>query len=641
MLASILLPLVPGSATADDTTINQILTVEAGRSSTIDVRVPPDVTPVRLRGILSVSEPVDGTLSILVNGRLAGKMPARTRRPVSIPVSASDIAAGRVIPVTIRIDEAGPPDCRGEPAYATLSKISLSVTGSERRATSLGTFFPADAERIDIVIPARADDDAIAAGLTAVASLAAKYPATTVVEMRTTAQPPIPGSLGHRVVRFMPGEGEGAQTTLALRDGVQTLILTGSGKDLTDAARALGSPLLAMADSGETRGLSTTLDPAKFDTSRSLADLGAADVRLSGYGSSRYFLGVKQDSFGGPVSDLTLELHGTHTAIPDGTQAQLDVYLDDDLIHSQALGDEINMKSEIKLPGKKLSSESGLDFVLSAVAADGECRADSQRLPIELNIDSETSTFEATRGTSGVSSFTLYPQVFGGELPVAIRSTGAARVTSAIDAAYLVAALQRAAANPLKVSLIDADSLVDGNRSGLLVGANHADSAAVGAPLRFDQMRLVDIAQQEFKVGTDEPFAALESVPHDGRFLVILGSWAPDSGANRAPVLRRVAQRVATLGWGQLRDDLLVASGPGPVFSVSSNAVVPQTERADERRSFARWFFVGIGFLVLLLAIQVFVTMRRDRRIRAVVDAQVRSDQTVEDTDDGPPSKTF
>lgn len=92
----------------------------------------------------------------------------------------------------------------------------------------------------------------------------------------------------------------------------------------------------------------TSTVPAAGGPEQTFADLGARAIRLAGYGSQETYLGVNHSQFGGPVSAIGLQLHGTHTAVPTGGQAALSVYWNDYLLSSQTLdGDTLSITADV------------------------------------------------------------------------------------------------------------------------------------------------------------------------------------------------------------------------------------------------------------------------------------------------------
>ena len=64
---------------------------------------------------------------------------------------------------------------------------------------------------------------------------------------------------------------------------------------------------------------------------------------------------------------------------------------------------------------------------------------------------------------------------------MALRSTEGRQASAAINAAALIAELQRAAGSLLEIQLMQPDAFLADDRSGLMVGASAADSEALDA----------------------------------------------------------------------------------------------------------------------------------------------------------------
>lgn len=612
------------AAEADTTVIRETVSSVANTPATVDVPVPAGVRPTSIDGILTIDQVPGGTAALLVNGRTVATVPARAYQRVSLPLRRIDVEATQTVELGVRYDV--PDDGTGcqsaDPASATLRDLTLTYTGTETAATSLGDFFPPSSARVDVLVPSDAADDLLEAGLVSVAALSSVYPEGTPIALTTGGIVLPRAGAGQRVVRLERGDGA-VQTSIETKFGLQTLTLTGSGRALVDAAHALGSEQLALADSAATQGLAEVTRARDVDTLRTFDQLGFDQSTLSGFARSSPTLEVSQDAFGGPIDSLQIQVAGTHSAVPEGGQAKLDTYLNGFLLDSQILDGDPRLAIDAEAPDNLLGSDNELEFSVSAVPAGG-CLTPGSHLPLEVFIDAERSSVTATRGLGTLTGFDAYPQVLGGRLPVAIRPEGAARTQSAIDAALIISSLQRAAAAPLDVSLMDADEFVNGSASGLLVGADYPDSVALAAPLKLSGMRLLDFAEATFEVGTNQPFATLESVQRDGRGVLMLGAWSPNTETDPAPLSRKAAAQVDSDGWAVLSDDMLVAGGAGDAFTLDSGTtVVPRTAPVDdlapsESRSFAWWYAVGLAILLLLLVVQLVNTVRRNRAPKPV-----------------------
>lgn len=625
VLTTLTLPAVTTApASAETLTVPGSTSATVGATSTLDVAVPPGVTPTEVTGRLRLDDTIDGTVAFVVGGRLAARVPARAQAEVAIPVGRADVVGDR-LRVEVRVDPKGQGDACAtvSDVRATLDEVALEVDGAETAPTTLAQFLAPYATAVDVVVPADAGEPTLAAGLTAVAAISSRYPETTAVRL-TTPDDVTKARPGLRVVHLSPGTGT-ATSEITDDAGVATLTLGGGDDELLAAARGLGAAeALGLADAARTEGLAATGGPGAVRDELTLGELGVDRAVLSGYGRVEQYVGIRQDAFGGPVGALRIDLEGTHTAVSDGARAQLDVYLNDRLVDSTQLDDDPALHREIEVPAADVQGDNGLVVVLSAVPPREWCAGGDRQLPMEVHLDTERTVVHADRGGARTTGFASFPQNLGGRLAVAVSDHATDPVAAAVDAGAVVAALQRRAARPLDVRMVPAADLRDGKTSGLLVGAGEDDSTALRAPLRLSEMRLLDYAEATFEVGTDQPYAALVAVRHRGRDVLMLGSWAP--GGDGAALERRAATYLAIEGWGALSANLLVQPAAGDPFTIDADAVVPQQERVDEQRSFAWWLVGGLAVLLALLGGRWLLARRRRREITEIVDAQVAAD---------------
>lgn len=618
------LPVLAGTASADTIALPQSLSAVALAPSATELVIPDGVRPTAIKGTVMMDSAEGGDITVLINGAARLSFPARVRTRVAVPVSAADLDLDRTIVVGLRYDPPGSAvRCHSiDPVLVKFDDLVLDYDGVEAAPRTVASFFPAVSPRIDVLIAGEASAALIGAGLQAVAALSNRYAAPTEVELVTgVVAPTKASSAGRRVVQLVEGQGP-ATTDLTSTAGVPTLVITGDAAALIKAARALVGKELKLANDAKVTDLAATYAGPADGTPVTLDDLGIPPIRLSGYGRSTRFVGIKQDVFGGPVSNLRVQLVGTHTAVPTGARAQLDVYLNGFLIDSQILSAEPKLSVDVEVESSLLKTDNGLEVALSAVPRGGGCYRSNQQLPLEVDIDPLRSTISGRSGTGRSTGFALFPQILGGSLPVAIRGEGVERAMWAKNAGRIVTSLQRAASEPLTLSMVEPEDLLSDDVSGLLVGASYEDSVAIDAPLRLASMRLLDYAEKDFQVGTGRAFGALEAIDDNGRQLLLLGAWTPDSPSTALKLADKVATGAETLGWTSLTEDLLLADESQPPFTLSTNAVVPQLDRVDERRSSAKYLVGGVLLLILILGLRTLVTKRRDRRISTIVDAQ-------------------
>lgn len=629
-------------AAAEDTEVPGTMSTTAVNTSRFDVPVPPGVVPRAITAVMTMPELVDdGEVVFRVNGRVAETVDSKLYTQVRIPVTAADVIANGTIGLTM--SSLGPPiadTCRPAAGEAALRKITLVYSGQERAPTSLANFFPPASSRIYVLISADADDDLLEAGIAAVAALRSRYPDTTEIELGTLEDAPRRVVASQRVVVLSAGRPGEVTTDVSTApgSGVPVLTIAAVGEDLGAAARALalttGGDSLQLANDPDAEGISGQLGSREPDLERSLADLGTGEVALSGYGVTSQVVEIPQDTFSSTVSEIAVHLQGAHSAVTDPDRARIDVRMNGELVGSKTLDDTGVLDLDFTVPAGKLRAVNELQLVLSAVTPEGLPCAAPGAPPIEVDVDTTGSTLTATAGTPETGGFQLWPQLLQGSLPVAVRTEGPQRFAAVQELARVVGALQRAAAFPLDVQLVPADAFIADDRSGILIGATTADATSLEAPLRLSSIRLLDQADSSFQVTSQEPYAVLEAVGPTSsvdRHVLMLGGWSPGGDSAPRALTTKLVKFLVTEGWPALTGDLLLTDESADPFTVDSATLQQEATaeaEADEERSYAKWFVAGVALLLLLLAFQVIVSIRRDRKV-------ARSDDDGDDGDAG------
>jgi len=606
--------LVPGTMASNDV-----------ETSSFSVPVPPGVVPSAITATLTQPELVEGgTVLFSVNGRPALSVPSTLYRRVTIPVTPADVVADGTIALSIStagVAAAGA-TCTPPAGSAALRRIALQYTGVETAPTTVATFLPPASAGVTVQIPEDADETTITAGLTAIAALAVKYDDTTPLNLAVAAPAPTTPVATQRLVVIAPGPAGEVAATVGVTNGIPTLTLTGAGDGLVAAARALSTDSLGLSG-GTAQNPSQQAKPRNTATTRTLGSLQVGDLSLTGYGSVSRGFELRQDSFGQPVEKMQVHLEGTHTAFTEGSNARLDVRANGALVASQNLGEESSFSVDFTVPADQLRSVNGLSLTLNAYAPDGSACTPPSIPAAELDVDTSASTVAVTPGTGEVAGFQLFPQILEGTLPVALKAAQG-EATAAINAAAVIATVQRAAGSLLDIQLMPPDRFLADDRSGLFIGAVASDSQALDAPLKLSSTRLLDREDSTFEITSPDPYAVLESIDRDDRLVLMLGSWATGDKAAKGELARKVVDYVTSTGWEDLEGDLVIADEANPAFATASRSLAPHQE-VEEETSYAKWFVAGIALLLLLLAVQVFLAIRRDRRVsRAEEDPTAR-----------------
>ena len=610
------------AASADEATIPATLDTLGDDEARLELVVPAGITATSLSGQISTGSPLDGEIVVLVGSREVARVPPGPSQDIAFPLLSGDVDPDGVIDLRARYDvpqtRSGCPSL--EPVTTRLHDLRLDYVGEEVPATSMSDFFPTTATRIDVQVPRSADDDFLSAGLTAVAALGAVYPEGTPIVLGSPGTVLPRTGAGQRVLKLEPARGDDADeddeasVSVVEKYGLQTLVISGSGPALVEAAQSLASSLPEPTGSDQSGGQPALPGARDPDAELSLAELGVEAIELSDGGLGSASVSVPQDAFGGPVERLDLRVVGTHTAVDTDAKAQLNTYVNGLLVDSQLLGAESALEIEATVPASRMRPVNNVRFSLAALPVDGACPEPDTEAPLEVSLDPAGSTVVGTPGVGDAQGFALFPQVLSGTLPIGIRGRGRARVATAADAAQLLLSLQRSASAPLEVEAMAPASLVAGDRGGLLVGADQQDALALQAPVPLRSFRQVDTDGRTFGVDSDDPFAALQASGPAERPVLVLGSWAPNKKTDTDVLVQALLEETAAQGWSALDGNVLVAHGEGRTFALDVAPVLPPSDEDSEAVRVAWWVLPGIVVLALLLGVQVLGHVRRERR---------------------------
>lgn len=594
----------------------------------LTLAIPDGLTPVRLTAAVVPTTPGVGTVQVSQRGELLAEATLAATDEIDVPLDGVVVVDGElVLDVGYLVT---PPESRDfcRPPLGdtvTLSDVALWVTGEPQPPTTVADFLAPGVNTVVVAVPDDADENVVEAALDAVGSAAAVLPNAGDIDLVPESGLDVDDPLA-RVISIQPGTGD-VQTSFDETADVPTLVMRGDPAELPAAARALGSDLLPLADDQATIGLGIDGVPTER-LARPLSDFAGDELLVSGYGENRRLTSVPEDAFGGPVSQVDLHLVGSATRLPGEIVATAGIYWNDYLVDSFVLGDLARFERDITVPGDRLAASNTMTVRLSATPDFGRCRATTTVLPVEVHIDTAATTLTATSGQTLPPSFARFPQVLSGSLPVGFGAAGVS--PEALGAACdIVAAMQRISWQQLDVDVVTMDEFAADARSGLVVGAQAADSTMLSSPLRLDEFRTVSTTDLGFSVGVDKPYAALQAFDHGGRTVVMLGSWSPD-GAGAGELEAALGDWVGEqqYGWFELFSDLVVTgSETADPVTLAASAIVPQQE-VVEGYGFQVWWVIAIvGALVVIGLIGALLRRRRARRIRALVEAQQAADR--------------
>lgn len=517
---------------------------------------------------------------------------------------------------------------------ATLSDISFGLAGSATEISTVAQFMSGPAEQIFVVSGSDSAGERTAA-LSAVASAAHVWSDASVElvsSLPSTVSAAYPGAVRVIAIDGSSSSAASTQSVSENADGLPTLTLAGSA--LSSAAAALGDARVGVADSSSTSDLgisstatasATSSTSASGATEISLTDLGLGTELLSGFGTSSAYVSVPQAVFGGPVSAVTVQLTGTHSALPSQIVATANVYWNNQLVDSFTLGSDTAVDRTIEIQETQMQAQNSLRISLSATTAEGTaCSSDLRELPVELSLDTEASTLSATRGESLEAGFARFPQALGGTLAVAFDSAWDTDTSLAL-AGQIVADMQQAQLDQLEITEVSTFDALNSNNPVLIVGASSDTANQLSAPLRLANFRTLSSTESTLGATVDQAYATLEAFESGGRDVLLAGGWAPD-GSDSSELASSLASWMGDLewGWNSLNNDVVLA-GPNGVTDISSGEIVPQSEAIADYKPVAWWALGGVAVLAVLVIAGI---LGRRRRVQRAAETYVASEES-------------
>jgi hypothetical protein len=624
----------------------------------IRVPMPSGITPTRVTGRLTFDTNVTGTVQVLADGLLVAtvaKDASMTRASVSFPVKPSDVSDG-YLQFSLRYLTGGATDPANicivsNDGTVQLSNVAVEYVGQESAPATLAQFLDKSVGAVSIVTPSHPTAQVQAAALSAAAAISHRYARGVQVSVTTpddAARAVRTDTTGGREIVLSPSSGR-VTATVDQENGAHRLVLAGDAAQLADAAAALGSPDLDLADMNHTSRLTQT-GHRSARTHLTLAELGQPAPGVAGLGESQFSVTVRQTDFGSAIQSATVHLVGEHTAVPPSISALIQYRWNGQLVGSDILGQSsTSIDKVLKIPSTQIAPANTLTVQLNAIPtkiADGstsasalngpDCNRSSSVLPLAVTFDGKASGVSVRAGNADQPGFTRFPQVLGNVLTVALGNADANTLT---DAASLVSELQFANADQLSVRLNDAKTFISSSAPGLLVGATAAQINLLKAPLRMAAFRTIDQDDVAFGAGVDKPFAALQAWYQNGRDILTLSSWAPDSPADAVPLSSHLVGWLvhSQYGWPALYDNLAVAqSATADPVLISSNALVPQPEQLHQFHSYVYWIAGFVAVVILMWLVQIVARRRLRARAAALVDAQEANSNEPADVPDEP-----
>ena len=626
--------------------------------SSIYIAIPDGLTPTTVTGRLTFQntglQSIAGRVEVIADGLVVAsvdKSLITQEATITIPVSSEDVSHGYLVfsllYLSDGVTDVGKVCTDPHLGSVTLDKIKVSLIGHEVPPSTLASFFSPSVRTISVTVPQDADPSVKTAGLAAVAALSHIYGTDTQISLTSPAdskRAASPTAVGGRRVEIVPGQGD-PRTSINLVDGVRTLTITGDPSHLKEAAAALGSKYLGLADATDTTSLQQTGVPTSALT-RTFDQLGQSAPKLQGLGVSQFIVGASQSDFGRSVGEMTVHIIGVHAAIPDSLSGVLSYYWNDQLIGSQVLQTSTKIDQTLDVPSTQIGRSNALTVELVAIPTGNsdkssgsssgsvspfDCGGAASVLPIEVDIDGKASTITAVPGEAFEPGFVRFPQTLSNSLTVVFGDGQGSADDSLTDAAQLLCSLQRLNTSEIDVSVASFDSFASTEVPGMVIDASSDQVDKLNAPLRMGAFRTLDANNVSFGAGVDAPFAALQAFQNNGRDVILLSSWGAHQPDRTVGSLleAHLADTVASPenGWGSLSGNIDIAQSLTKLpILLDSAAIAPQAVVVHHISGYLKWVAIFAILFALLLGGQSWARRRQRRRAARMVDAEEQED---------------
>lgn len=554
-MLALLVPLNPAVAVEGDAedTVNLNLDV-FGATGTDSTSVPvlPGLVPVELRTSLTGGATLgpDGAYTLTVGDETV-IINETNAAAITVPLSEDSVVDGFLtVTLTARFfDDLGCANVDiSNDVVARVGEAVITYTGAPQNPTTPADFFSSAVRSITLVSEESQVPFTSAAMLQAAATLGTVYPRAEIATGDAEDSGPY-----SRILEFVPAAGPVVVTVDSVGD-TPRMVLTGDAAALVPASAALESTDLALASESEVGELAQSGAPA---TSLSLrwSDVGGRNPRLEGLGTAAQSVTLSQTRFGGPISELEITIVGTYIPVPTEATASVSLLVNGRLLASERLGDGYTYSLTGTIKPEDMSRDNQVTVELEASPVGGDCRA-AIWTP-RVDIDATASTFTAQPGQTLPPGFERFPQVLGGQLPVAFaKGANPSDLSNAVD---VVSSVSRLEVNAPVVSVVSVEEFLSSSTPGLLVDAGPEESTQLGAPLPFNPARAPVSTPPIFSVTVDKPFAAFEAFANGNRDLLMLGAFPAEDIERSAELQTLLAEAISPApdGWYGLTGDVM------------------------------------------------------------------------------------
>lgn len=589
-------------------------------SASLTFPVPTGLTPQELTAKIEL--PVDlrfGNLAVTQGDRTIHRqlLPDTDQAEVVIPLDGVQIF-GDWVNLTFTVT-AVPLEgyCWDPVSPIRLVDGAVSFAGAERPPTTVAEFLPPVLRKVTIAVPpqpSQAESNAAVQLAAAVARRNGQQPEVVVVPLPAGAAA-LPDGSAPLERQIVVKEGQPKGLSLQGGPGVPSLLVSGTGGELTDQVRLLGDDALQYAVSADS--------VAQVLPEPELASDSTTVERLTGGGLSseamwpRVGIELDQSRWGHPLGGVSVRLIGSYTPLPQNFGGEVIASVGGETVARWPAEAAGTIDRTVTIPDRLLKRFTSLEVAVRTTGNPGQC---GDHLPILLRIDGSTEITVQRSDPPVPQGFQSLPQTLMPRVQIGMGPDG---FGDTVRAAQIMVGLQRASGVPLLVDVTSLDEAINSTDPAVLISADGWKDRPIALPFNVDQGRMdltgVDARGQSVTLNLDPAagFGSLQTV-FDGQRTVLIATSTGDP-RQLDDLLRYLAAEPGR--WGGLDGRAIVAvPGTQPITIPSPRVDYSETPPAADGAGGSQdnWFWWAVGGVAAISALGAVLILVRARRSQSV-----------------------
>ncbi|MEE3065412.1 MAG: hypothetical protein VYA67_15910 [Actinomycetota bacterium] len=577
--------------------------------------VPEGLTPASLNATLEI--PVNlrfGNLTVTQDDRTISRLelPTKDQTPMVIPLAGTKVT-GNSVSLTLTATVLPLENYCWDPLTPIrLVNGSITFTGGEVAPKTIADFLPPVIRKLTIVVPPKPTQQETDAAVQLAAALEDRYggqnPQVAVEALYDRSSTAVDPSLPLErqiIIREGPEKGLALQGTT----GVPSLVISGTGDDLTNQTRLLTDPSVKFAD-----GVTAVAGPLPNKQKLAADTTTLEQLNQTGLSAEDLWpdvsISLEQTRWGHSLDHIRVHVLGSHTPLPNNFGGEVLASVAGQTVNRWPAEANGTIDHWVDIPDKLLSRATSLSIKVHTTGDAGHC---GEYLPITLKIDPKTEVQTGRADPPMPKGFPSIPQsLMTPRIQVGITDDA---FNDTVRAVQIVVGLQQMSAVPLTTKVTSLKQAIDSHDPAVLISAGAWPVQTIPLPFNAENGNItiegLDSGGESVSLTLDPSihFGSLQTT-YDGHRSILIAT------SNAAPqqldeLLRWLAAEPGRW-FGLDGREVIDVPGKEPITIANppSDIAVPQPKHEDDYT----WLWWIGGAWVLAVAIGGGVLVYRARR---------------------------